>query len=150
MPNYDFKKDLPIARATELEVAGLLYKNYNAKLISSNHTNEYDLLISIDGKKTTIEVKEDFTCEKTGNIGLEYESWGRPAGIAVSKAAFYVYKAHTKNGIKYILHKTQTLKDKIAKQTYFRIVCGGDVGSNSMNYLFKYNEFIKDAWFLKA
>jgi len=146
MPNYDFTKDLPIAKKTESEVAHLLAKRFTGKIIGFNNTNEYDFILRVGTNDYTFEVKEDFTCEKTGNVGLEFECRGKPSGIQVSKADYYVYKIHTKSeGIKIYIHKTNTIKKMIKDNLYFRIVNGGDEGSNSMNYLFKYEIFIKGA-----
>lgn len=141
MPNYDFKTDLPIAEKTEHEIANLLREHYNAVILSFCHNSQYDIKARINGKEWTFEVKEDFSCERTGNVGVEFSSWDRPAGIAVSKADFYVYKIHTSNGTKVFIFKTQVLKNMIARKEYFRIVNGGDKGSNSMNYLFKFDIF---------
>lgn len=38
-----------------------------------------------------IEVKTDFMAHETGNIAIEYESRGKPSGIAVTEADFYAY-----------------------------------------------------------
>ncbi len=141
MPNYNFHQDLPIAKQTEKEVAKILERVYGAKIKELNNDNRYDILASIKGQDWTFEVKEDFTCEKTGNVGLEFKCRGKDSGIAVSQADFYVYKIHTKNGIVYRLYKTETLKKMVENQEYFRIVNGGDKGSNSMNYLFKLEVF---------
>jgi hypothetical protein len=97
----------------------------------------------VQGNIVTIEVKEDFTCEKTGNVGMEYSCRGKPSGISVSKAEYYIYKLHTKDGIVYVMHKTGILKNMIEEKKYFTTVNGGDKGSDSLNYLFKYNQFIK-------
>jgi len=146
MPNYDFKKDLPIAVETEKEVAKILEEKYNANILEFSHTNKYDILAEIKNKKYTFEVKEDFTCEKTGNVGLEFRCRGKPSGIQTSQADFYIYKIHAQDGsIGFYLSKTSTLKKMIDDKKYFRIVNGGDVGSNSMNYLFKYETFINNA-----
>jgi len=146
MPFYDFNKDFPIARETEKEVANIL-RDYGAKILDFEDTNKYDILAEKDGSKFTVEVKEDFICENTGNVGLEFECRGKPSGIQTSKATFYVYKLHTRNyGIKFFMHKTGALKKMIAEEKYFRIVNGGDEGSDSMNYLFKYDTFIKGAF----
>ena len=143
MPNYNFRKDLPIAKETEKEVAGLIEKVYGAEIIGFENTNKYDFSARINGKEYTFEVKEDFTCEKTGNIGLEFGCRGKPSGIETSQADFYIYKIHTKDfGIQYVIHKVDTLKTLIENKAYFRIVNGGDIGSNSMNYLFKYDVFV--------
>jgi hypothetical protein len=144
MPNYNFRKDLPIAKATEREVAGLLALRYDFTIVHFEDTSRYDFLLKIREREIKVEVKEDFTCEKTGNVGLEYACRGKPSGIAVSEADFYIYKLHTKDfGIQYILHPVHLLKRMIAEKQYFRIVNGGDKGSNSMNYLFKYKIFVE-------
>lgn len=144
MPNYNFRKDLPIAKETEKEIALMLEKEYNAEILEFENTNKYDIKACIKGEEVTFEVKEDFTCERTGNIGLEFGCRGKPSGIETSQADFYIYKIHTKDyGIKYVIHKVSEIKRMIADKEYFRIVNGGDIGSNSMNYLFKYDTFIK-------
>jgi hypothetical protein len=145
MPNYNFRKDLPIAKQTEKEVAQFLTDCYGAHILGFDDTNRYDFLMQIEDKLIRIEVKEDFMCEKTGNVGLEYECRGKPSGLAVSEADYYIYKLHTKDhGIVYVRHSTAKLKEMIEKKLYSRIVNGGDKGSNSMNYLFKYAVFIQN------
>lgn len=39
-----------------------------------------------------VEVKYDKLGHKTGNIYIEYESRGKPSGIAITKADFYAYR----------------------------------------------------------
>jgi hypothetical protein len=141
MPNYNYKQDKPIADRTEQQVAEILRATYNAVILDFGHTNAYDIRARVNGKIFTFEIKEDFTCERTGNVGIEFECRGKPSGIAVSKADFYIYKIHTSNGIKIYLFKTKQLKGMITEEKYFRVVNGGDVGSGSMNYLFKYDTF---------
>lgn len=145
MPNYDFRKDHKVALKTEEEVAQLLMKNNGHKIqkIQMNNDNRYDLLVlKKDGGVITIEIKEDFTCERTGNVGLEFECRGRASGIAVSKADLYLYKIHQPNGdVGYYIIETSELKRLIREKKYFKIVTGGDEGSNSKNYLFKLSVF---------
>jgi len=142
MPNYDFKKDFPISQETELEVAELLITK-GAEVISFNNDNKYDILIKYKGKEAKVEVKEDFTCKKTGNIGVEFSCRGKPSGISVSEADFYIYKAHEPtNEIHFYMMKTKNLKKLIKNKLYKRIVNGGDRYSNSLNYLFDL-EYIK-------
>jgi hypothetical protein len=141
MANYNYDLDKPVADQTEKQVAGILRATYNAIILEYGHTSAWDIKARVNGKVFTFEIKEDFTCERTGNIGVEFECRGRPSGIAVSKADFYIYKIHSKYGIKIYLYKTNQLKGMIADKKYFRVVNGGDVGSGSMNYLFKYDTF---------
>ena len=145
-PNYDFSKDLPIAKKTEKQIAQHLVETQNMTLIGTSDTlpnvkrSDFDVRMQFNknGKIVDIEIKEDFSCARTGNIGVECESWGRKSGIEVSKADFYLYKIHMSDGRKgvYII-KTDKLKQMIADGLYHRIVVGGDPGSNSKNYLFK-------------
>jgi len=136
MPNYDFRKDLPIAQETEREVAKIL-SDKGAEIIEFNNDNKYDIKIKWKGQEKTVEVKEDFTCQRTGNVGLEFSCRGKDSGIACSKADFYVYKIHEPgNTIHIYMMKTADLKKLIENKFYHRIVNGGDPGSNSINYLF--------------
>lgn len=143
MSYYDFKKDLPVAKKSEREVAAILIELYDANILEYGDTNKYDILAIIKGKDFRFEVKEDFLCEQTGNVGLEFECRGKPSGIQVTEADLHVHKIHTKQGIIYVIHKTDILKRMIEEKKYFRIVNGGDKGSNSMNYLFKYKVFVE-------
>lgn len=141
---YNFRDDLPVARLTEKEVAKLLEERYNAEILEFGVTKKHDIKAKIRGKEYTFEVKEDFYCKKSGNVAVEFESRGKLSGIQTSESDFYIYKIHTKDhGIKFILIKTEDLKKIIEEKRYFRVVNGGDTGSNTMNYLFKYDVFIK-------
>jgi hypothetical protein len=148
MANYDFNKDLPAAVETEKEVAQILAKVYDAKILKFENSNKYDILTMIKGKEYKFEIKEDFMTCKTGNVALEFGCRGKPSGIQTSEADFYVYKIHGANGIHFYLFKTSALKTMVSAREYFRIVNGGDKGSNSMNYLFKYENFIKYGKFI--
>lgn len=141
MPHYNFQLDLPVAQQTEREVAEKLEEYYGWRLIQFWETGDFDLLMKKGDKTLTIEVKEDFTCEKTGNICLEFECRGKPSGIRATNALCYIYKIHTKNGIKYRGITTKELKNMVLNHDYFKIVVGGDSGSHSKNFLFKYEVF---------
>ena len=143
MANYNFRKDLALSEISQAEVAELLEQKYKAEILEYNRTYRYDILTKINEKEYKFEVKEDFICEKSNNVGLEYECRGKLSGINTTEADFYVYKLHTNHGIEFIMHNTNALKKMIEEKKYFRIVNGGDKGSNSMNYLFKYKEFVK-------
>jgi hypothetical protein len=143
MANYDFNKDLTVARKTETEVGELLRQLYDAKIIEFCISNKYDILAEIKNGQYSFEVKEDFMSWRTGNVALEFSCRGQPSGILISKADFYVYKIHGKEGVRFYLFKTANLLKMISDNAYIRIVNGGDKGSNSMNYLFKYETFIK-------
>lgn len=145
--NYDFSKDLPIAIKTEEEVAAKFEEFYGHTVVRHDRTNKYDMLVKTakKGKEFSVEVKEDFTCEETGNVGLEFHCRGKPSGIDVTQATHYVYKLHTKQGIRFYIIKTDKLKKMIVDRKYKRIVIGGDKDSGSMNYLFGLDVFVSQA-----
>ena len=115
---------------------------YGWKVIEVGRTNAYDLkLESMLGKIFTVEIKEDFKCYETGNIGIEFECRGKQSGISVTQADYYLYKVHTplEGRIEYRWIRTSKLKRIIEDTSIDRlIVSGGDKDSNSMNYLFRY------------
>ena len=142
MGHYDFKRDLANAQKTEKEVSAILRDYHNIDTIAFNKTSDYDLLcVDEHGMEVTYEIKEDFLCRYTGNVGLVFECRGKSSGIVTSKAYYFIYKVHTANGVRFILHKTPILRDMVNEEKYFRIVNGGDKNSNSMNYLFRYEVF---------
>lgn len=143
MGNYDFVKDLSLATTTQTEVADILQDVYGFEILGFDNTNKYDILAKYKRREYTFEVKEDFMSEDTGNVALEFSCRGKPSGIETSRADFYIYKLHRKNGVEFVLHTSKTLKDMVKKALYHRIVNGGDPGSNSLNYLFSYAIFVK-------
>lgn len=150
---YNFHKDLSVAQITEKIVADLLEIKYNMRLLKIGKTNAYDLAMEkiSNGKVFTFEIKEDFTHARTGNIGVEFESWGKLSGISVSQADYYVFKVHNSdNTSKVWIIRTDTLKEMINSKLYSRIITGGDFGSDSKNYLFEDTVFFNYAKELTA
>jgi hypothetical protein len=72
---------------------------------------------------------------ETGNFGIEYESWGKPSGIAATTAKYWIHQMYGD----YYITPTKVVRDMIAQKEYFRTVSGGDKGSNTKMYLFKKN-----------
>ena len=150
-PNYDFAKDLPVAKKSEKQIAKFLVETQNMTFVGTSddmpncRRSDFDIAMKWpSGKQVTIEIKEDFTCERTGNIGVEFESWGRKSGIEISKSDFYLYKIHMPGGkIGAYITPTSKLKEMISNRLYHRVVTGGDPGSFSKNYLF-YLQDVKD------
>jgi len=142
MGNYNFRKDLSTAKNTEQEIAQLLLYKYGAIVKEYRTDSKYDLLASINGVDYTFEIKEDFLSGKTGNFAIEFSCRGKPSGISTTEADFYIYKLHRKEGIVYTIHSTHSIKNMINQKKYFRIVTGGDKGSDTKIYLFKYNDFV--------
>lgn len=144
-PNYDFNLDLPIAKETERQVTEFLLNKFSGLCFLNECNNaDYDVAFELQGNLFTVEIKEDFTCRKTGNVGVEFSCRGKDSGIRNTKANFYLYKIHEPDGTKSLYWiKTKTLKQMISDGLYHRTVNGGDEGSNSKCYLF-YLSVIKE------
>lgn len=136
-----FLADYKHAEVCEKEVAAVLVKQGLSE-VEFNNDNRFDIKGKFNGETVYIEVKQDFTCQRTGNVGLEFSCRGKDSGINASKADIYAYKLHLPDGRTVLdLIKTKDLKELIEAKKFFRIVNGGDPGSNSLNYLFKLDEF---------
>lgn len=134
--------DNKIAQKNE-EIVQKLYINFGMINIEPNFDYRYDFKGILNNKELKIECKEDFLCEKTNNVAVEFSCRNKPSGILTSEADFYIYTVHTKTGIIILKIKSESLKDAILKKLYFTIVNGGDKGSNSLNYLFKLEKFLE-------
>lgn len=114
--NGDFKYDLAL---------GQLGEGWVGKMLSSK----------------TIEVKFDFACYRTGNFYIEYESRGKPSGIATTKADYWMLIASTEKGVELkkqlrdiekddvlysIMLSTEQLKELCRTKYYRKNVSGGD------------------------
>lgn len=144
MGNYSFELDLERAKETETEIARIVRKYMGEDVqIDFCDNKDYDLRVLVEGEPFYLEVKEDFMCMNTGNVCVEFECRGKPSGIAVSKAQFFVYKLHESPVRKrYYICSTKTLRKMIEQRAYHRIFeSGGDVGSNTKGYLFKVETF---------
>jgi len=131
----NFIRDLRLAQKGEKQVASLL-KQAGFRVRGFNDTYTHDFLIQVGKDKLHIEIKEDFMCERTGNIAVEYECRGRASGVATTKADFIIYRIHTPAGIRHSVSRVELLQTMISNKVYSRQVTGGDPGSNTRMYLF--------------
>lgn len=148
MPNYDFWEDLKEEKKSELEMVSGLEKNYGAKRVggmSENSDWDVELLLK-DGSKITVEFKEDWKWSETGHTVVEYECRGKPSGIKVSKADFYIYRLRgspPEIPHRHYIFKTSRLKWIKDNNMYKDIKVGGDKGSQTKMYRLTVDEFIK-------
>lgn len=83
----------------------------------------------------TVEVKKDYKAHRTGNIAVEFESRGKPSGIATTEAewwAFILVNKDFEDEI-IIMFKTETLADACRKYINTdRDIYGGDDDTSRM------------------
>ena len=142
MGNYNFKEDLILGEEGEKIILDDLI-SLGAKYQSDNKTNSHDIIVLYNDKPITYECKTDFYRD-TGNIFIETECRGKPSGISVTKAKWFVTYFKKMNEIWYI--KTEDLKRIIREYESshsFRSSVG-DKGSNTKGYLIKKELFKKD------
>lgn len=144
MGAYDFDRDLETAKKTELEIAQIL-TNRGCVVLNFKDDADYDLKVDKGGIITTIEVKEDFMCQKTGNVAVEFKCRGKYSGILTTIADYYIYKIWTNgyDAASYYSIPTDDLKKAIIAMEYKTVAIGGDAGSKTAMYLFGFEAFKK-------
>jgi hypothetical protein len=126
--NSDFKYDLELGQVGETFISNLL-------------------------RNKTIEVKFDFGTHRTGNFYIEYESRGKPSGIATTQASFWVLIAASELGCRLkntlapieqddvlfaVMIATEQLKH-LCRTKYYRIDVPGGDDNTSKGVLIKSN-----------
>ena len=85
-------------------------------------------------QNSKIEVKsERGMWQKTGNIAIEFESWGKPSGIAATTSDYWFHNLCIDGDIyATLVFKTETLKKIIDSLDSKRVVYGGDHKASKM------------------
>ena len=95
--------------------------------MKQNYNFEYDLEFGQEGEgiiadlfeNKKIEVKRDNWVGRTGNIAIEYESRGKPSGIATTQADYWIIMFSREYQDKFmIIIETQRLKE--VSREYFK------------------------------
>lgn len=133
MAHYNFVRDLAVGKETEKEAAKLLEKHFEFDSLEFNNDNKYDIKTISGEDSKTFEVKTDLMCGRTGNFAIEYECRGKPSGIVTTEADYWIYKLD--DG--FYMTTVEVFKGIIEEEKYFRMVTGGDRGSNTKMFLFK-------------
>lgn len=135
MGEYNFNKDVVSGEKGEQVIREHL-ESYGAEFISDNKDSNYDLIMIINNKKISFEIKTDVYCEPhndTNNLFIEFECRGNPSGISVSKSNYFVtYYPHLKE-VWFI--KTNKLLKLISEENFKTTEFSGDNNSNTKGYL---------------
>ena len=84
-----------------------------------------------------IEVKsEKDIWQKSGNLCIEYESYGKPSGIKATESDYWFHNLFMGDDIyATIVFRTDTLRKLIASLDYVKTVSGGDHNASKMYLL---------------
>jgi len=86
-------------------------------------------------KKIEVKSEKDLW-QKSGNICIEYESWGKPSGIRATEADYWFHNLCVgDNEFCTLVFKTDVLKTIVEKLDTFKTVCGGDHKASRMYLL---------------
>ena len=103
-----FEQDLKNGKEYEQKALKHIQSKYPKAYIIDGYFLDYD--IYIPELEIGVEVKSDAQYKVTGNFYVEYSCYGKPSGIAATKAdIYYVYLD------KLYIIKTKDLKDKCRK-----------------------------------
>jgi len=144
---YNFAEDLKTSDKIEVAVIEKLQKAYpDFKFHSFSGTKGYDCIFSLGEKTYTLEIKGDYFAVHTGNMVVEYESWGKPAGITTTTANFIAYAAlRSIDDFDLYLINTNKLRKMVDEELYFDTMIGGDIGSKTKLYRFKKDVYTAEA-----
>lgn len=86
----------------------------------------------LQDKKIEVKSEKDLW-QKTGNICIEYESWGKPSGIAATESDYWFHNLCIGDD-EYctLVFKTDVLRKIVNKLDKFRTVAGGDHYASKM------------------
>ena len=123
MTYSNFRIQLAIGQRWERVASTKLIQYYKSKhakeytVLSTNNDNRYDFILS---NNRSYEVKYDNMAAKTNNVFIEFEGYGKPSGIDVSLANFYIIIVPFTT-ILMLKIKASRLKTLIKKGLYRRI-----------------------------
>lgn len=87
----------------------------------------------LQNKKIEVKSEKDLW-QRTGNICIEYESWGKPSGIAATESDYWFHNLCVgDNEYCTLVFKTDVLKKIVKDLDTFRTVSGGDHNASRMH-----------------
>jgi len=88
----------------------------------------------------SIEVKRDYLAAKTGRLFVEFQSRGKPSGLATSEAEYWAFVLY---GHKVVILPTESLRDICRKKFKAgKVVKGGD-NNTSLGVLLELGDLLK-------
>ena len=87
-----FYENLRKYQPYEVVASELIKEKYNVMITSFCEDNRFDF---VDNNGISYEVKTEPTSIKTGNYFVEFFAYGKPSGISVTKAHYYIFSNTT-------------------------------------------------------
>lgn len=137
-----FKIELSPAKRAEKWAKEVLEEKFGTVMMAEDNEVSFDLLIRKTGE--TVEVKYDKMSRNTGMVAIEYESYGKPKGIARTTANYYfivcfdrswseIIKGIKKKGMWIgVLIETTYLKELLKTRKFKRIMGGDNYATKSI------------------
>ncbi len=145
--NHFFKEKLSIGEKYEKLLA---QKHIKYNHIEFSKKGEWDIKYTNGNKTEYIEVKADLSAKDTGNLYIEYASYGKPSGLSISKANYwFIFEVIDDKKEKYNLYKFTIDELKILIQGCKTITNGGLKGYSN-GYLLPKNKCLKNRVFLNS
>ena len=86
----------------------------------------------LTNKKIEVKSEKDLW-QKSGNICIEYESWGKPSGIRATESDYWFHNLCVgENEFCTLVFKTDVLRTIVDKLDTFKTVSGGDHKASKM------------------
>ena len=98
----------------------------------------------LTNKKIEVKSEKDLW-QKSGNICIEYESWGKPSGIRATESDYWFHNLCIgDNEYCTLVFKTDVLRTIVNNLDYFKTVSGGDNKASKMYLVNLQKLFSKD------
>lgn len=126
----------PLQANTKSEVTGVKPTKVDRKKfdldLAYGSVREDKVAEMLQDKKIEVKSEKDLW-QKTGNICVEYESWGKPSGIEATESDYWFHNLCIgDNEYCTLVFKTDVLKKIVNKLDTFRTVSGGDHNASRM------------------
>lgn len=101
-----FYENLKTYQPFEVIASELIKEKYSVQIVAFSKDNRFDF---IDSNGVSYEVKTEPTSLKTGNNFIEVFAYGKPSGLSVTQANYYIFS----NTVDYYLISTDKLKELV-------------------------------------
>jgi len=135
----EFKDSKKVGDIIEEEILKIIKRKYPEAYIDDRGKKFSDWDIFIPELNEGIEIKGDYMSQRTGNLVVEVEMYGRPSALSVTKAKYWIFV----EGNRLIWIKPIEIYRFIEQRGYSRAVFTGD-GDTKMKkaYLISHKDFV--------